>query len=51
MHVLDDAERSLSLAGATPPDDAAVGQVQLKLSAGVTGGVAQHRRPAVMGAM
>lgn len=48
VHVLDDAERSLSLAGATPPFDAAVGQVHLRLGAGVTGWVAQHRRPAVI---
>lgn len=48
VHVLDDAEHSLSLAGATPPFDAAVGQVQLCLGEGVTGWVAQHGRPAVI---
>ncbi|HVL82992.1 MAG TPA: GAF domain-containing sensor histidine kinase [Pseudonocardia sp.] len=48
VHVLDDAERSLSLAGATPPFDAAVGQVRLSLGEGVTGWVAQHGRPAVI---
>lgn len=48
VHVLDDAERSLSLAGATPPLDGAVGQVQLRLGEGVTGWVAQHGRAAVI---
>ncbi|WP_300007510.1 GAF domain-containing sensor histidine kinase [Pseudonocardia sp.] len=48
VHVLDDADRSLSLAGATPPFDTAVGQVQLRIGEGVTGWVAQHRRPAVI---
>lgn len=48
VHVLDDAECSLSLVGATPPFDAPVGQVQLGLGEGVTGWVARHRRPAVI---
>jgi two-component system, NarL family, sensor kinase len=48
VHVLDDAGRSLTLAGATPPFDAAVGQVQLPLGSGVTGWVASHHRPAVI---
>jgi len=40
VHVLDDAERSLTLAGATAPFDAAVGQIQLPMGDGVTGWVA-----------
>jgi len=48
VHVLDDTERSLSLAGATPPFDAQVGRVQLPLGSGVTGWVASHREPAVI---
>ncbi|MDT7592419.1 MAG: two-component system, NarL family, sensor kinase, partial [Pseudonocardiales bacterium] len=31
VHVLDDTERSLTLAGATPPFDAAVGEIRLPL--------------------
>jgi signal transduction histidine kinase len=48
VHVLDDAGRSLTLAGATPPFDAAVGQVHLPLGSGVTGWVASHQRPVVI---
>ncbi|MDQ3150579.1 MAG: GAF domain-containing sensor histidine kinase [Actinomycetota bacterium] len=48
VHVLDDAERSLTLTGATPPFDAAVGQVQLPIGVGVTGWVASRRKPAVI---
>ncbi|HEY0450438.1 GAF domain-containing sensor histidine kinase [Actinophytocola sp.] len=47
VHVLDDAGRSLTLAGATPPFDVA-GQVRLPLGTGVTGWVASHRTPAVI---
>ncbi len=47
VHVLDDAGRSLTLAGATPPFDVA-GQVQLPLGTGVTGWVASHQRPVVI---
>ena len=43
VHVLDDTERSLTLAGATPPFDAQVGRVRLPLDTGVTGWVASHR--------
>jgi two-component system, NarL family, sensor kinase len=35
VHVLDDTERSLTLAGATPPFDAAVGEVRLPLGQGI----------------
>jgi two-component system NarL family sensor kinase len=48
VHVLDDTERSLSLAGATPPFDRQVGRIHLPIGAGVTGWVASHRRPAVI---
>ncbi len=48
VHVLDDAGRSLTLAGATPPFDTAVGQVQLPFGVGVTGWVADHREPVVI---
>jgi len=48
VYVLDDAGRSLTLAGATPPFEGAVGQVQLSIGTGVTGWVASHQRPAVI---
>ncbi|MDQ2708744.1 MAG: GAF domain-containing sensor histidine kinase [Actinomycetota bacterium] len=48
VHVLDDSERSLTLAGATPPFDAQAGLIQLPLGSGVTGWVASHREPAVI---
>jgi two-component system NarL family sensor kinase len=48
VHVLDDTERSLTLAGATPPFDEQVGRIQLPLGSGVTGWVASHRDPAVI---
>lgn len=48
VHVLDDAGRSLTLAGATPPFDEQVGVVQLPLGTGVTGWVASHGRPVVI---
>jgi signal transduction histidine kinase len=48
VHVLDDAERSLTLAGATPPFDKHVGRVHLPLGGGVTGWVASHQLPAVI---
>jgi two-component system, NarL family, sensor kinase len=48
VHVLDDAERSLSLAGATPPFDEHVGRIRLPIGSGVTGWVASHREPAVI---
>jgi len=48
VHVLDDAERSLTLTGATPPFESAVGQVRLPIGVGVTGWVASHRTPAVI---
>jgi two-component system NarL family sensor kinase len=48
VHVLDDTERSLTLAGATPPFDEQVGRIRLPLGSGVTGWVARHREPAVI---
>ena len=49
VHVLDDSDRSLTLAGATPPFDSAVGKVRLPLGRGVSGWVASHREPVVIG--
>jgi signal transduction histidine kinase len=46
--VLDDTDRSLSLAGATPPFDASVGKIRLPLGSGVSGWVARHRQPVVI---
>ena len=48
VHVLDDAERSLTLTGATPPFDAEVGKIRLPLGRGVSGWVASHREPVVI---
>lgn len=48
VHVLDDTENSLTLAGATPPFDQQVGRVHLALGQGISGWVAQHRTPAVL---
>ncbi|HEY4421855.1 MAG TPA: GAF domain-containing protein, partial [Pseudonocardia sp.] len=48
VHVLDDAGRSLTLAGATPPFDGQVGRVRLPIGTGVAGWVAEHGRPAVI---
>jgi two-component system, NarL family, sensor kinase len=48
VHVLDDAERSLTLTGATPPFDSEVGKIRLPLGQGVSGWVARHRQPVVI---
>ncbi|HEY0575648.1 MAG TPA: GAF domain-containing sensor histidine kinase [Pseudonocardia sp.] len=48
VHVLDDTERSLTLAGATPPFDRQVGRIRLPFGSGVTGWVASHHEPAVI---
>jgi signal transduction histidine kinase len=48
VHVLDDSDRSLSLAGATPPFDASVGKIRLPLGSGISGWVARHRKPVVI---
>ena len=45
VHVLDDTDRSLTLAGATPPFDREVGKVRLPLGSGISGWVASHREP------
>jgi two-component system NarL family sensor kinase len=48
VHVLDDSDRALSLAGATPPFDAEVGKIRLPLGQGISGWVASHRKPVVI---
>ncbi len=48
VHVLDDTERSLTLAGATPPFDAEIGKIRLPLGQGISGWVASHREPVVI---
>lgn len=48
VHVLDDAEGSLTLLGATPPFDEQVGRVRMPIGLGVTGWVAEHRTPVVL---
>lgn len=48
VHVLDDTERSLTLAGATPPFDSEVGKIRLPLGQGISGWVASHHEPVVI---
>lgn len=48
VHVLDDTDRSLTLAGATPPFDRHVGKIRVPLGSGISGWVASHRRPVVI---
>ena len=48
VHVLDDSDRSLTLAGATPPFDSEVGKIRLPLGSGISGWVANHREPVVI---
>src|SRR6202171_4723476 len=48
VHVLDDTDRSLTLAGATPPFDSEVGKIRLPLGSGISGWVASHREPVVI---
>ncbi|NOP95863.1 GAF domain-containing sensor histidine kinase [Mycolicibacterium fortuitum] len=48
VHVLDDSERALTLAGATPPFDAEIGKIRLPLGQGISGWVASHRQPVVI---
>lgn len=48
VHVLDDTDSSLTLAGATPPFDEQVGVVRMPLGSGVSGWVASHREPVVI---
>jgi two-component system NarL family sensor kinase len=45
VHVLDDSGAALTLTGATPPLDAAVGKIRLLLGEGVSGWVARHGEP------
>jgi two-component system, NarL family, sensor kinase len=49
VHVLDDTNRSLTLTGATPPFDSEVGKIRLPLGSGISGWVASHREPVVIG--
>lgn len=48
VHVLDDSDRGLTLAGATPPFDQHVGTVRVPLGSGISGWVAIHRKPVVI---
>jgi len=48
VFVLDDDERQLALAGATPPFESAVGTVHLPLGEGVSGWVASRRTPVML---
>ncbi len=48
VHVLDDTDRSLTLAGATPPFDSQVGKIRVSLGSGISGWVASHREPVVI---
>ncbi|MBS4727614.1 GAF domain-containing sensor histidine kinase [Mycobacterium sp. SM1] len=48
VHVLDDTDRSLTLAGAQPPIAGQVGKIQLPLGCGVSGWVASRREPIVI---
>jgi two-component system NarL family sensor kinase len=48
VHVLDDTDQSLTLAGATPPFDGQVGKIRLPLGSGISGWVASHREPVVI---
>jgi two-component system, NarL family, sensor kinase len=45
VHVLDDSGSALTLAGATPPFDAAAGGIRLLLSEGISGWVASRNEP------
>lgn len=49
VHVLDDSDRALTLAGATPPFDSEVGKIRLPIGQGISGWVADHREPVVIG--
>jgi two-component system, NarL family, sensor kinase len=49
VHVLDDSDRALTLAGATPPFDSEVGKIRLPLGSGISGWVASNREPVVIG--
>src|SRR5947209_10336359 len=48
VHVLDDTDRSLTLAGATPPFDGQVGKIRLPLGSGISGWVARHREAVII---
>ncbi len=48
VYVLDDDDRQLALAGATPPFEAAVGTIHLPVGEGVSGWVASRRTPVML---
>jgi two-component system, NarL family, sensor kinase len=48
VHVLDDTDRSLTLAGATPPFDGQVGKIRLPLGSGISGWVARRREAVII---
>ncbi len=48
VHLLDERGRMLRLAGATPPFDGLIGQIELAVGEGVSGWVAEHGEPAVI---
>ncbi|MGH3961507.1 GAF domain-containing sensor histidine kinase [Mycobacterium sp.] len=48
VHVLDETDRSLTLAGATPPFDRQVGKICSLLGSGTAGWVASRREPLVI---
>ncbi|PKV95671.1 MULTISPECIES: GAF domain-containing sensor histidine kinase [Amycolatopsis] len=48
VHVLDDRDSALVLAGATAPFDAAAGRVRLPLGEGIAGWAASHGEPVVV---
>ena len=49
VHVLDDTNQSLTLTDATPPFDSEAGKIRLPLGSGISGWVASHREPVVIG--
>lgn len=48
VHVLDDTDQSLTLAGATAPFDAQVGHIRLSLGEGIAGWAALRHEPVVI---
>jgi signal transduction histidine kinase len=48
VHLLDEERGCVVLAGATPPFDEQIGQVELRLGQGIAGWVALHAEPAVV---
>jgi len=48
VHLVDEEQRRVVLAGATPPFDEQVGSIQLAFGEGIAGWVAKNARPAVV---